>query len=415
VSSMRPAVKRAGDRQQFGHRPGHRPPLLADGWEVVRLRRGAAGASRTRASSVTVDLTDLQARPRRRRALAAQGASAVVHAAGVLRVGPLGALQPGDGALMWQLHVDAATRWPIGWCRHGAGGQGRVVLVGSRVARGMAGRSQYAATKAALVSLARSWAAEVAPRGVTVNVVSPAATAPPCWTDPARGSVAPRATPMGRLIEPAEVASLVAYLLSPAPRPSPARTSRSAAARRWIVTWPLRTIGIVGLGLVGQALAARLRPPGWRTVGHDVRPEACARSPRTVANRWPPRRTSAGRRHRAARGVRHRRRARGAGRPGGLLARAPSSHGHRLLHRLARAAGSAGRAAGAARGIAGRSAAVRLQPADRRRRGHRAGGRQRSRGVQACTPCSRPSPQRVHVGPPAWAPAPSSPPTSCWA
>jgi NAD(P)-dependent dehydrogenase (short-subunit alcohol dehydrogenase family) len=34
--------------------------------------------------------------------------------------------------------------------------------------------------------------------------------------DPARGAVAPRPTPMGRLIDPAEVASLVAYLLSPA-------------------------------------------------------------------------------------------------------------------------------------------------------------------------------------------------------
>ena len=50
-------------------------------------------------------------------------------------------------------------------------GRGRVVLVGSRVAQGMPGRSQYAATKAALIALARSWAREVAAQGVTVNVV----------------------------------------------------------------------------------------------------------------------------------------------------------------------------------------------------------------------------------------------------
>jgi 3-hydroxyisobutyrate dehydrogenase-like beta-hydroxyacid dehydrogenase len=36
------------------------------------------------------------------------------------------------------------------------------------------------------------------------------------------------------------------------------------------------TIGIVGLGLVGQALAGRLRAQGWHTVGYDVRAEACA-------------------------------------------------------------------------------------------------------------------------------------------
>ena len=81
--------------------------------------------------------------------------------------------------------------------------------------RGGAGRSQYAATNAALVSLARSWAAEVVASGVTVNVVSPAATQTAMLDDPARNAVQPRVPPIGRLIQPAEVASLVAYLPSP--------------------------------------------------------------------------------------------------------------------------------------------------------------------------------------------------------
>jgi NAD(P)-dependent dehydrogenase (short-subunit alcohol dehydrogenase family) len=81
--------------------------------------------------------------------------------------------------------------------------------------RGLAGRSQYAASKAALVSLARSWAAEVVAQGVTVNVVSPAATDTPMLADPARATSAPRLPPMGRLIQPQEVAALVAYLLRP--------------------------------------------------------------------------------------------------------------------------------------------------------------------------------------------------------
>jgi 3-oxoacyl-[acyl-carrier protein] reductase len=189
--------------------------LLAQGWRVMGFDRAAPVVDAAGFRHHAVDLTDPHALVA---ALdAAQGASALVHAAGVLRVGPLGELQPADGALMWQLHVDAATRLADRLVPTMAvAGNGRVVLVGSRVARGMAGRSQYAATKAALVSLARSWAAELAPRGVTVNVVSPAATRTAMLEDPARGSVAPRPTPMGRLIEPAEVASLVAYLLSPA-------------------------------------------------------------------------------------------------------------------------------------------------------------------------------------------------------
>ena len=36
-----------------------------------------------------------------------------------------------------------------------------------------------------------------------------------------------------------------------------------------------RVVGLVGLGLVGQALAARLRAAGWRTVGFDLRTDAC--------------------------------------------------------------------------------------------------------------------------------------------
>jgi len=79
----------------------------------------------------------------------------------------------------------------------------------------MAGRSQYAATKAALVALARSWAAETAAAGVTVNVVSPAATETAMLADPARATVPPKLPPLGRLIQPGEIAALVAFLLSP--------------------------------------------------------------------------------------------------------------------------------------------------------------------------------------------------------
>ena len=115
------------------------------------------------------------------------------------------------------LHVDAATRianalLPAMTAR----GFGRVVLIGSRVANGLAGRSQYAATKAALIALARSWAAEVVAHGVTVNVVSPAATETAMLQDPSRAATTPKLPPLGRLIRPDEIASLVAYLLGPA-------------------------------------------------------------------------------------------------------------------------------------------------------------------------------------------------------
>ena len=62
--------------------------------------------------------------------------------------------------------------------------------------------------------MARSWAIELAPRGVTVNVIAPAATDTPMLQDRARGEVTPRTPPIGRFVRPDEVAALTAFVLS---------------------------------------------------------------------------------------------------------------------------------------------------------------------------------------------------------
>ena len=189
--------------------------LLAEGWRVSGLDVAPPTLDHTGFRSITVDLRNVDAMVAAARELC--DAAAFVHAAGVLRVGALGQLDAEAGALMWQLHVQAASVLADVLVpgmvdrRHG-----RVVLLGSRVAQGMAGRSQYAATKAALIALARSWAAEVAPYGVTVNVVSPAATQTAMSDDPARAADAPRLPPIGRLLRPEEIAATVAFLLSSA-------------------------------------------------------------------------------------------------------------------------------------------------------------------------------------------------------
>jgi len=188
--------------------------LLDRGWDVIGLDVAPARIVHPAFSSTEVNLCEVEATERALRS--AGPVQALVHAAGVLRVGRLGELSNEDSQLMWQLHVDAVTRIAnIVVPAMAQAGAGRVVLVGSRVARGMAGRSQYAATKAALVALARSWAAETAAAGVTVNVVSPAATETAMLADPARATVPPKLPPLGRLIQPGEIAALVAFLLSP--------------------------------------------------------------------------------------------------------------------------------------------------------------------------------------------------------
>ena len=126
----------------------------------------------------------------------------------------LGELDLAAGETLWRLHVDAAVALADRLAPRLAAG-GRIVLIGSRAARGVIAKSQYGAAKAALVGLARAWAKELAPRGITVNVVAPAATETAMLTDPARAAVPPaEVPPIGRRIYPEEVAALVAFLLS---------------------------------------------------------------------------------------------------------------------------------------------------------------------------------------------------------
>lgn len=186
--------------------------LLAEGRHVIGLSR-TAPPPHANLEHVAVDIADADAFGRAIAGIAP--VDAVVHAAGILRVGTIGAQDLSNGRAMWRLHVEAATQLVERFAPDMPDG-GRIVLIGSRTATGSAGRAQYAASKAALTGMARSWAIELAPRRVTVNVVAPGATDTPMLKDPSRASVTPKLPPMGRFVQPEEIAGLVAFLLSPA-------------------------------------------------------------------------------------------------------------------------------------------------------------------------------------------------------
>ncbi|POD93388.1 SDR family NAD(P)-dependent oxidoreductase [Pectobacterium odoriferum] len=182
--------------------------LLAEGWRVTGLSRKPGNYSHPNFTHRAVDIMDTPALTAMLDEITQ--VDAVIHAAGIMKAAPLGQLSLEDGETLWRLHINAAQvlvdKLPLG---------GRIVLLGSRTSSGSAGRSQYVTTKSAMIGMARSWAAELAPRGITVNIVAPGATETPMLTMPGRQSSPPKLPPIGRFIQPQEVADLVGYLLSP--------------------------------------------------------------------------------------------------------------------------------------------------------------------------------------------------------
>ncbi|WP_082619385.1 MULTISPECIES: SDR family NAD(P)-dependent oxidoreductase [unclassified Terrabacter] len=190
--------------------------LVGAGWHVLGLSR-SRGALSDAATWVPCDLADVISADEAVRAVrgtAIGGVDAIVHAAGLQYSAGVGDLRPEQGERMWAVHVRGAEL-VVGGLIGVLGDGGRVVLVGSRTMTGVPGKSQYAATKAALAAMARAWASELAPRRITVNVVAPGPTRTAMLGDPNRASVPPVVPPLGRLVEPSEVAALTRFLLEP--------------------------------------------------------------------------------------------------------------------------------------------------------------------------------------------------------
>lgn len=139
----------------------------------------------------------------------------VVNVAGTCAVAPLAH----SGTALYERVFDVHVRGALNVLREASArvvDWGRVVTVSSTQVRApSAGRSLYAASKAAVELLSRTAAQELGARGITVNSVRVGPTIPgphsPVPADPA-------ASPLERLGQPQDVADVISFLVSDAAR-----------------------------------------------------------------------------------------------------------------------------------------------------------------------------------------------------
>lgn len=149
--------------------------MLEAGYEVVSLDRRKPSQKHAHLHSIEVDLMNTAATAQASDEVASRFAiTHLVHNAGAIRPALLPDVRLDDLTALTQLHLGAAiTLLQAILPTMKQNRFGRIVLLSSRGALGLASRTAYAATKSGVIGMARTWALELAGDGITVNVVAP--------------------------------------------------------------------------------------------------------------------------------------------------------------------------------------------------------------------------------------------------
>lgn len=197
--------------------------LAERGWRVLvsDIDAGRAGAVAERIGGVALP-GDVAADPDEtiRQAVAVHGRlDGLVNNAGVIRRAPLTEISVEDVDLTYHVDLRAVLLLSRAAFPHLAATGGAIVNVSSMTAFApQIDGGLYSAAKAGVVALTRQSAVEWGPHGVRVNSVAPgmvrSAMSAAVYADPAFHEKRRQLAPLRRIGEPAEVGTVVAFLLS---------------------------------------------------------------------------------------------------------------------------------------------------------------------------------------------------------
>lgn len=149
--------------------------MLDEGYHVVSVARRAPDFSHDKLSSVEADLLDASAVKQAAAEIAAKHeVTHFVQNAGLIWPNLIEEAKPEDITGLAQLHLGSALSLLQAFLPSMKERRfGRVLFNGSRAALGAKTRTAYGASKAGMIGMARTWALELAPHQITVNVVAP--------------------------------------------------------------------------------------------------------------------------------------------------------------------------------------------------------------------------------------------------
>lgn len=197
--------------------------LIERGYTVINISRNASEMMHERFVNVECDLLDAEAVGEAAVSIAAEHrVTHLVHNAGLIWPNLVEDAEPEDITGLAQLHLGSALTLLQAFLPAMKERRfGRVMFNGSRAALGVPTRTAYSASKAGMIGMARTWALELAPHGITVNVVAPG----PVQTDNFWGII-PRGSdreselaskiPVGRLGAVEDVSNAFLFFCDPA-------------------------------------------------------------------------------------------------------------------------------------------------------------------------------------------------------